>query len=245
MQKLPATWQVPKQVVAFSTTRRDGVSRAPFNSFNLGFHVGDKASDVEQNRAILEQSLPNKPIWLSQTHSNNVLIVNQNTSHDTLVEADALYTREANQPLAIMTADCLPVFLCSSQGDEVAVIHAGWRGLLNGVIENTLNNFDSSNLIAHLGPAIGPMAFEVGDDVKQAFCTKFSQVSTCFVNIIGRPDKYFANLYTLAATILNRHGITAISGGQYCTYSQQTDFFSYRKEGKTGRNGHIIYFSNT
>lgn len=243
MHKLPATWQAPKQVIAFSTTRRGGISSAPFNSLNLGYHVGDDANAVKHNREILEQSLPTKAQWLTQIHSNHVFVVDKDTQLDTCVEADALYTREPNRPLAVMTADCLPIFLCSQQGDEIAVIHAGWRGLLNGIIENTLNCFNSTNLIAHLGPAISKSAFEVGAEVKQAFCNNFKNVDHCFIDIKGVQDKYFADLYELAKNSLNRQGVIVISGGQYCTYSQPNYFFSYRKEGRTGRNGHIIYFS--
>ena len=244
MDTLVAKWQVPNNVVAFSTTRQGGVSKAPFASLNLAQHVNDNPLDVAENRKRLTTLLPQAPFWLSQTHSTRVVCVDAQTDANQLYDADALYTQQVNQPLAIMTADCLPVFVCSKLGDEVAAIHAGWRGLLNGVIENTLNCFKSSQLIAYLGAAIGPQKFEVGDDVKSAFCNKHEDAISCFQPIDGKPNKYLANIYQLARIVLEKQGVSSISGGEYCTVTQQNLFFSYRRDGVTGRNAHIIYIAD-
>ncbi|ATC98139.1 peptidoglycan editing factor PgeF [Pseudoalteromonas spongiae] len=244
MDTLVAKWQVPNRVIAFSTTRQGGVSKAPFASLNLAQHVNDNPLDVAENRKRLTALLPQAPFWLSQTHSVRVVCVDAQTDANQLYDADALYTQQVNQPLAIMTADCLPVFVCSKQGDEVAVIHAGWRGLLNGVIENTFNCFKSSQLIAYLGAAIGPQKFEVGDDVKSAFCNKNEGAISCFQPIDGKPNKYLANIYQLARIVLEKQGVSSISGGEYCTVTQQNLFFSYRRDGVTGRNAHIIYIAD-
>ena len=159
-------WPAPANVFAASTTRQGGVSQAPFDTFNVAHHVGDSPDDVQKNRVILRETLalPSEPLWLNQTHSNSV-------STGGNCEADAAYTREPNTPLVIMTADCLPILLCDTEGTEVAAIHAGWRGLAHGVIENTLKHFSAKpeNILAWLGPAIGPSAFEVGQDVYDAF----------------------------------------------------------------------------
>ena len=243
MKTLKVDWQAPSRVIAFSTTRNEGVSQAPFDSLNLAFHVEDNPNSVIENRARITKLLPKSAYWLSQVHSNKVVVVDANSDTELLVEADALYTREINTPLSIMTADCLPVFICSERGDEVAVVHAGWRGLLNGVIENTLKCFKQTNLIAHLGPAIGPTAFEVGIEVRNAFCEKHPEASYCFEPLVKKPNKFLADIYQLALLILEKSNICKVTGGTYCTVTQSDLFFSYRREGKTGRNAHIIYIS--
>ena len=143
-----------------------------------------------------------------------------------------------------MTADCLPVFICSTKGDEIAVIHAGWRGLLSGVIENTLACFQSNELVAYFGAAIGSKAFEVGDEVKLFFCTKFPEAKACFKAQTNIHDKHLADIYSLARLTLNKNGVSCITQTQHCTYTQNDLFFSYRRDGVTGRNAHIIYIDS-
>ncbi|WP_372766853.1 peptidoglycan editing factor PgeF [Pseudoalteromonas sp.] len=241
MKTLAVNWQAPAKVFAFSTTRNGGVSKTPFNSLNLAFHVEDKPEDVIENRARLTKLLPAPAYWLSQVHSNKVVVVDATSEIDLLIEADALYTRQTNTPLAIMTADCLPVFICSEFGDEVAVLHAGWRGLLNGVIENTLACFKATNLMVHLGAAIGPTAFEVGREVRDAFSNKHTEANSCFEPVANQPNKFLADIYQLARLVLAKNNVTKVSGGEYCTVNQEDLFFSYRRDGKTGRNAHVIY----
>lgn len=244
MEVLAVNWQASAKVIAFSTTRNGGVSKTPFNFLNLAFHVEDNPEDVIENRALLTKRLPKSAFWLSQVHSTKVIVVDAKSEPDMLIEADALYTRQTNTPLAIMTADCLPVFICSEFGDEVAVVHAGWRGLLNGVIENTLACFKATNLMAYLGAAIGPTAFEVGREVRDAFCNKHAEANSCFKPILNQPNKFLADIYQLARLVLAKNSVTKVSGGEYCTVNQEDLFFSYRRDGKTGRNAHIIYIAH-
>ena len=241
MKLLSLDWHVPNQVVAFSTSRRGGDSKPPFHGFNLALHVGDDTQQVKINRAQLETNLPNPCIWLNQVHSNQVVVVDETVQPSITLSADALYNKRKNQPLAIMTADCLPIFITSNCGREVAVIHAGWRGLLAGVIENTLHCFEAKRLNAFLGPAIGPNQFEVGEEVYQLFVDKNTDFADAFVEKDSVAKKYYANIYALARHILKSSALIEINGGEQCTYSEASDFYSYRRDGQTGRNAHIIY----
>ena len=171
MQLLSATWQSLHNVSTLSTTREGGVSKAPYNSLNLGLHVNDSQANVLKNRSVLNNFLPNPAIWLNQIHSADVITVDQQFDFNKLHNADALYTRLVDQPLAIMTADCLPILLASNDGTEVAAIHGGWRGLKQGIIQNALKCFNAKpeNIYAWIGPAIGPDQFEVGVEVFEAY----------------------------------------------------------------------------
>lgn len=228
-------WPAPENVFAASTTRQGGVSLAPFDSFNLAQHVGDLPKDVEKNRTILRETLalPSEPLWLNQTHSSDV-------STGASCEADAAYTHEKNTPLVIMTADCLPILLCDTQGIEIAAIHAGWRGLAHGVVENTLKHFSAKpeNILAWLGPAIGPSAFEVGQDVYDAFIQHDTQAVQNFTTKAN--GKYLCDIYGLAKQRLNLLGVQQISGGDFCTYTDKQRFYSYRRDQRTGRMAHLI-----
>lgn len=245
-------WHAPKAVHAVTTTRQGGVSSGCYQSLNLGAHVGDELINVECNRQRLANTLtmPNQPIWLEQIHSTQVVDLSL-PGNDALQQqqtfnltADAAYSATAGQVCAVLTADCLPVLLCSALGDEVAAVHAGWRGLCNGIIEQTVAHFkcDPTQIMAWLGPAIGPNKFEVGLEVKQQFENYDAKAEQAFVLINVQQQKYLANLYLLAKQRLNQLGIAAVYGGDYCTYTQEQLFYSYRREKQTGRMASVIWF---
>lgn len=240
----------PASVHAIVSTREGGISKAPFASLNLGAHVGDQIEDVSANRAILNTLIPKKPIWLNQVHGTQVSTpFNRQAYPDLPIEADAAVSNIPNEVLAILTADCLPVLFASANGKCVGAAHAGWRGLCNGVLEKTvaaMQTLDAQSLAQDisvwLGPAISPHAFEVGADVLEAF-EKSGEVipPQAFIPIKGRSGKYLANLYLLAQSRLNAIGITHIEGGDFCTFSDLVRFFSYRRDGQTGRFASCIW----
>ncbi|MFA3777655.1 purine nucleoside phosphorylase YfiH [Yersinia sp. 1652 StPb PI] len=233
-------WPMPAGVKACSTTRHGGISESPYDSLNLGTHVGDVAASVIANRQRLVElaGLPQMPVWLEQVHGTRVLHLDSKAVAD--VQADAAYSRVAGQVCAVMTADCLPVLFCSLAGDEVAAAHAGWRGLCAGVLEQTLAQFNAApaSIIAWLGPAIGPQQFEVGEDVKQAFINIDPASASAFV---PSGTKYLADIYLLAHLRLQAAGIHAIYGGNRCTVSEKQQFFSYRRDGITGRMASLVW----
>lgn len=238
---LKPDWIIPGQVHACSTTRNGGVSQAPYDTLNLGDHVGDDAGLVLQNRQRLSRQLGfgNDVVWLEQVHGTDVLTLDKAWPNQ--YRADASYSRTPGQVCAIMTADCLPVLFCSVEGNEVAAAHAGWRGLQAGILEQTLAHFaaEPANIVAWLGPAIGPQQFEVGGEVREAFINVSPQAERAF---IARGDKYLADIYMLARQRLNALGIKQVYGGDYCTVSQPELFFSYRREQTTGRMASMIWF---
>lgn len=231
-------WPAPANVKALQTTRRGGVSAAPYDSLNLGEHVGDEPLKVAHNRMLLSHLLPSEPVWLEQVHG--ALVVNADTA-SCLPMADACTARHRASVCVVMTADCLPVLLCDKQGSVVAAAHAGWKGLVAGVIEATVQamNVAPQNLMAWLGPAISQDAFEVGEEVRAAFVAAHPQAASAFA--AGQSGKWLADIYALARTRLNALGITQIYGGNYCTYRENDKFFSYRRDGKTGRMGTFIW----
>ncbi|MCF7500484.1 peptidoglycan editing factor PgeF [Pseudoalteromonas sp. L1] len=233
-------WTAPKTISALSTTRKGGVSVAPFDSFNVGLHVGDDEQAVLANRELLTNQLPNPAVWLNQIHSSDVVVIDEDSDLNQVRSADALYTRLAKQPLAIMTADCLPVLLSSTSGDEIAAIHGGWRGLAQGILANTLTHFKAlpNDIIAWFGPAIGPSEFEVGQEVKACFCELNANHQHAFT---PRGDKYLADIYLLARQQLAQLGVVNIFGGEYCTVSDKSQFYSYRRDGETGRMASLIW----
>lgn len=235
-------WPAPAHVRAISTDRLGGHSGTPFGSLNLGSHVGDDADAVSRNRAalVLQAGLPGEPVWLEQVHGTHVLTLPLTGPQQ---PADASYTCDPGQVCTVMTADCLPVLFCDRQGREVAAAHAGWRGLVDGVLEATLNRFQAprSEILAWLGPAIGPTAFEVGAEVRARFIAEDPAADAAFV--AQGEGKYLADLYTLARQRLNRAGITQLYGGDQCTYSEPDRFFSYRRDGQTGRQASLIWFT--
>ena len=253
MRLIRPQWEAPVQVNAFVTTRSGGISAHPYASLNLGEHVGDDHSNVLANRLAVRAHLPSDPIWLNQTHSTSVSTPASRTllRLGMPIDADASITNIPDEVLAIMTADCLPVLISTIDGTVVGAAHAGWRGLCAGVIENTVSEMlklaprlTSNDFIAWLGPAIGPQSFEVGDDVVQAFDDAGSQKpESAFRPIEGRPGKYLADIYQLARERLNGLGISNIAGGDHCTVKEDQDFFSYRRDGKTGRFATFIWIS--
>nr|WP_172460408.1 peptidoglycan editing factor PgeF [Phocoenobacter uteri] len=242
MRVIQPSWDIPKHIQAFTTLRTGGESLFPFDSLNLGDHVGDDPIAVANNRKrlLLSQNLPNPPIYLTQTHSTRVITLPY--SGDNL-EADAVYTHQPNQVCLVMTADCLPVLFCNKEGTEVAAAHAGWRGLCDGILEETVKKFQSlaSEISVWLAPAISQKAFQVGDDVREQFCDVDPQAISAFKADPNEKGKYFADLYQLATQRLNTLGITQISGGEHCTYSEKNKFFSYRRDGQTGRMASLIW----
>ena len=232
--------------MALSTTRGGGCSATPYNSFNLAHHVGDAAGAVAANRDILANALPGATNiqWLSQMHGVAAVAAGQGVQYP---EADAVWSRDVGAACAVLTADCLPVLFCSARGDTVAAAHAGWRGLLEGVLESTVAAMDVNpgQLLAWLGPAIGPGAFEVGAEVRDGFLTaapvvEKALVAACFVPSAARLGHYYADLYALARIRLRNLGIPRVYGGAFCTFSDPARFYSYRRDGQTGRMASLI-----
>lgn len=238
-------WPAPRNVKALQTTRLGGGSLPPYDALNLGEHVGDSPQRVAQNRALLAQYLPNSPLWLSQVHGTRVLDANLSQSSQRSQrsqQADASFTQQRHQVCCVMTADCLPLLFCNEAGTQVAAAHAGWRGLLNGILENTLASFNDGpeSIFVWLGPAIGPAHFEVGQEVYAAFCGQQPAAKVAFTEG-SQQGKWLADLYVLARLRLQRCGITNIYGGELCTFSDEARFFSYRRDGVCGRQASCIW----
>ena len=232
-------WPAPAHVKAITTTRVGGFSAGAYASFNLGDHVGDDAEAVQRNRAQLCEHLGiPQPSWLKQVHGTDVVEVSFGEAGHV---ADGGFTEMAGTVCAVLTADCLPVFLCDRAGSRVAVVHAGWRGLVNGVIEAGVLALrtPSDELLAWLGPAIGPEFYEVGDDVRDEFVAVDAEAEGAF-RARGQ-GKWLADMYTLARQRLNAIGVVSVHGGDRCTYREQELFFSYRRDGTTGRMASLIW----
>ncbi len=238
---LSPDWPAPKRVKALQTLRVGGVSAPPWSSLNLGDHVGDLSDAVTLNRQKIASSLPQMPCWLTQVHGTHVLDLDEPVEN---FEADAAVSRLAGRVCTVMTADCLPVLFCDQRATVVAAAHAGWRGLQAGVLEATVKKMrvPTDDLMVWLGPAIGPMAFEVGNEVRAAFLAADQQAESAFVPT-GGPEKFFANLYLLARLRLEQIGIapSRIFGGDFCTFSDEKRFFSYRRDQVTGRMATLIW----
>lgn len=231
-------WPAPATVRAFTTTRNGGFSHDPWSSLNLGKSCGDDPQHVEQNRSLLLRLLPGEPRWLNQVHGTNV--VRWDEVDESGTDADAIVSHHPGQLCAVLTADCLPVLFCNRAGTAIAAAHAGWRGLAAGILEATVLAMECkpAELMAWLGPAIGPRAFEVGKDVYDAFVNLNSENATAFK---PHGERWLADLYQLARFALTRVGITQISGGQFCTYEEQDNYFSYRRDGETGRMATAVW----
>lgn len=231
-------WPAPANVRSLQTTRAGGTSSAPYDSLNLGDHVGDAPLAVQRNRMLLNTLLPSEPVWLNQVHGTTVANAD---SASCLPQADACIARHRAAVCVVMTADCLPVLLCDTQGSVVGVAHAGWKGLASGVIEAAVKSMDVApeTIMAWLGPAISQDAFEVGDEVRAAFVSVQPQAASAFV--AGQSGKWFADLYALARLRLNALGITRVYGGGSCTFRERERYYSYRRDGATGRMGTFIW----
>lgn len=242
MKCIQPDWNI-QRVNAYCTLRYGGVSQAPYDSLNLGDHVGDDNNAVLQNRTLLAEhlNLPTSPCYLSQIHSTRVVTLPTN---EISPQADAVYTQQPNQVCLVMTADCLPLLVAANDGSEVAAIHAGWRGLCDGIIEQTLTHFSTApaNLQVWLGPAIGPQAFQVGEEVLEQFIAQDADASLAFQVDHHELGKYFADIYQLARQRLTKLGVKTVLGGGYCTFSDP-QFFSYRRDQRTGRMASLIWIS--
>jgi YfiH family protein len=231
-------WPAPPNVRALVTTRTGGVSRGPYASFNLGARVGDDPAAVEHNRAALRTHLPADPVWLQQVHGTDVVDAE---SAGAFPRADGAVARTRHSVCAVLTADCVPVLLTDRRGGVVAVAHAGWRGLAGGVIEATLARMavPPGEVLAWLGPGIGPRAYEVGRDVYDAFVMREPAAASAFEP--RREGKFGADLCALARLRIAAAGVSAVYGSGFCTYTDARRFYSYRRERMTGRFASLIW----
>lgn len=240
MPDLIANWPAPPNICALTTSRVTGASLAPYTYNNLALHVGDHADHVQCNRDALVKklNLPREPAWLEQTHTNHCVVVED----DPLRAADAAITRSISHPLAIMTADCLPILLCDRAGTEIAAIHAGWRGLLNGIVENTLSKMHAApeTLLAWIGPAICQRCYETGSDVRDAYIKRYPFTAEAFHH---RASRIHADLPSLAELILQASGVLAVYQSAACTFELENKFYSYRRAAQTGRMATLIWFN--
>ncbi|CAN7357683.1 peptidoglycan editing factor PgeF [Trinickia sp. LjRoot230] len=262
---LQPSWRVSPRVRALVTTRAGGVSLPPYGRFgdgtelpgglNLGPHTGDDASRVEQNRARVAALTAAHAAWLEQIHGDTIVDAEQALACDAVPQADASVTSAPGVACVVMVADCLPVLLCDPAGRAVGAAHAGWRGLAAGIVEKAALRVAAAagvpahSLHAYLGPAIGPRAFEVGPEVRETFLGQADgpkereRTASAFVASAATPGKYFADLYALARLRLGRHEITQVTGGQACTFTERERFYSYRRDGVTGRMAALIWLA--
>jgi YfiH family protein len=246
VQLLKPNWSAPAHIRAYSSTRLDGVSQGPYCGLNLGLHVGDDPLIVGKNRSTLANtlSLPTPLCWLNQTHSTILLKLEENTASS--LTGDAVWSHNKNTPCIIMTADCLPVLITDKLGTFVAAIHAGWRGLCDGIIEKSINTIcgqlgvNAKDLLVWLGPCIGKTAFEVGSEVRAAFIAENGQAKSAF-KACG--DRWLADLQQLARLRLAPFNVFEITASEYCTFNQSDLFYSYRRDGITGRMATLIWIN--
>jgi polyphenol oxidase len=237
---IAADWPAPPNVRAVATTRVGGVSVGAYTSLNLGSHVGDDARAVSENRLRLRTALalPRDPVWLNQVHGTTVV---EATMHDSPPTADASFARSSGHACVVLTADCLPVLLCDRAGTRVAAAHAGWRGLAGGVVESALHAMGVApdRVLAWLGPAIEQEMFEVGSEVREQFVARSAENAAAFTaNARGR---WQADLYALARRELTRLGVTQVFGGGLRCYGDRDRFFSFRRDGTTGRMATLVW----
>lgn len=241
---IKVNWSAPAHIHAFSTTRQGGCSAGAYKGLNLGLHVEDDSSIVEKNRHLLSEtlSLPSSLCWLTQTHSTTLLKLEGDTASG--LEADASWTVLKKQPCIVMTADCLPVLVTDKQGSFVCAIHAGWRGLCDGIIEKSLVSIctelkiEPGQLLVWLGPCIGKKAFVVGEEVRAQFIAENIRAASAFTPY---KDRYLADLHQLARLRLAALNVAEISASEHCTFSEPELFYSYRRDGKTGRMASLIW----
>lgn len=235
-------WPAPASVFAAATTRQGGVSGGSYASLNLGAHVGDDTAAVMENRRLLRAAaeLPGEPGWLRQVHGTGVVVLGVDDEDEAGREADAAVSRVAGIVCAVLTADCLPILLCTTDGSAVAAVHAGWRGMAAGVIEAALEVLPAGagNTLAWLGPAISQVAYEVGDEVRQAFADSDPGAKACFER--NERGRWQADLYGLARRRLQAAGVARVYGGGFCTATDAARFFSHRRDGRCGRSASVI-----
>lgn len=235
-------WPAPVHVKALTTTRNGGFSVGPYASFNLSNLVGDESGNVRRNRALLHDvlQLPSEPLWLTQKHSNRVIDAFDAAPGE---EADGCVTGTAGVVCAVLTADCLPIFICDRRSTRIGILHAGWRGLAAGIIEEGLRKLQlpTGNLLAWLGPAIGSSAYEVGDEVRQSFVSLDRELAEAFTPVPGRQGHWLADLYDLGRRRLRAQGVHSIYGGLRCTHRERNLFFSHRRDGGCGRMASLIW----
>jgi YfiH family protein len=240
LEYITPNWPVPKNIQCVTTTRSGGCSPQKYYSLNLGGHIKDDPKHVEENRNLIKKDLqlPSDPMWLDQVHGSSVLSLDENPSNNT---ADAAYTNKAGVVCAVLTADCLPVTFCDRAGVHIAIAHAGWRGLVNGVLENTLQSIPVANekIMCWLGPAIGPKKFEVGEEVVEQFVTIDEMHKNAFFEQINK--KYLADIYQLARNVLTKHNVQDVYSNDHCTFRERKKFYSYRRDGETGRMATLIW----
>jgi len=255
-QYIKPEWSAPDNVQAFSTTRIGGASLAPYAGFNIAEHVGDEQQKVDENRELLvsDLGLAKPPFWLEQVHGVDLVDVDLDFKYDSpnkssvFAKADASASVTPHNICAIMTADCLPVLFCNKQGTWVAAVHAGWRGLASGILEKAVEVYkgSSSDIIVWLGPAISQHHFEVGEEVRQIFLENSLSNSVAFVKsnseIAEEKVKYRCDLYQISRMILGNYGIE-VFGGEFCTFSDPDQFYSYRRDGETGRMASLIWIN--
>tara|TARA_B100002003_G_scaffold94232_1_gene87846 strand:+ start:1928 stop:2701 length:774 start_codon:yes stop_codon:yes gene_type:complete len=245
---LKPDWSAPDRVRAVSTTRASGVSERPWNSLNLGSHVEDEPKHVQENRRRLAESIGlggDRIGWLNQVHGTEIVELTPNNVGQA-AKADASYTRHPGIACAILTADCLPVILADSEGAVVGAAHCGWRSLCGGIVENLVSAMvvAPETLQAWLGPAIGPDSFEVGPEVRDAFIKHNPEAAAAFETEGARPGHFMADIYALATLRLNHLGVSSVTGGGLCTVQDSDRFFSYRRDGQTGRMATLIWLTN-
>ena len=242
----------PANVGALATTRQGGFSVGPYGDgqggggLNLGLHVGDDAATVQRNRALLQHALPGRPAWIAQVHGVAVADAASVQPGQPATVADASIARTPGVVSAVLTADCLPVLFADLDGKVVAAAHAGWRGLAGGVLGTTvaaMRAAGAGEITAWLGPAIGPRQFEVGEDVRAAFGAALgvAEAAPAFAPFAGRPGKYLANMPLLARAFFAREGVTRVAGGDACTVTDAARFYSYRRDGVSGRQATLIW----
>lgn len=244
MDLIVPQWPAPDNVRACFTTRGGGVSQGVYQGLNLGAHVADSLDHVRQNRTALREhlGLDSEPLWLNQVHGVDLFTLHEGEAPIEPPIADAAMTRSTGRALTVMTADCLPVFFCDKSGTVIATAHAGWRSLCHGVLEKSVAAMavNPEDILVWMGPAIGPAAFEVGDEVRLAFMQQDPAAELAF-KPAGTSGKWLADLWLLATQRLNAIGVTAIYGGGLCTYSDAERFYSYRRSGQTGRMSGLLW----
>ncbi len=238
MDWIKPDWPAPDNIHAAVTLRTGGVSHGQYASLNPALHVHDETKDVLLNRKIIKTmlQLPAEPVWLQQVHGTHIVKADQVQG---IVQADGSFSDQRNIVCAVLTADCLPLLFVAGDGRLVAAVHAGWRGLLAGIIAQTVKVMDCNDLMVWLGPAIGPDCFEVGGEVRDAFVSRSDEFASAF-----RPqsnNKWLADIYCLARINLNQLGIAQTYGGHHCTFTEKNRFYSYRRDGETGRMSTLIW----